>query len=94
MAAAENIDNLNHFIPRGESGVRQANYKDIALVDHDGKTTTPAQQVRWEFRVFALTFDNGKRKMRKMTTSPGAAVDPAWLGRCPRRGPHLTTMMT
>ena len=72
LGTGATLDNSNQFVAKRVAGVLQAPF-ETALVDHDGDageaTPTPVRQVKWDFRVFALTFDNGKNE----------ATDPAGL---------------
>ena len=60
LGAGDAIDNATfYFGPPTNTNPYQAQFGTIAPVDHDGDTATDTRQVRWYFRVFALTTDDG-----------------------------------
>ena len=59
----DHLDNMNRVIAVPGAGTTQVIFASIVTVDHDGDTgeadATAAIQVKWYFRVFALTTDDG-----------------------------------
>ena len=59
LGGEENPNNINRFMVKPMAGLVQAMF-DTTAIDPDGDGDKPASQVKWYFRVYALTFDDGK----------------------------------
>ena len=73
LGVGDAIDNYNFYYGVQQAGdVYQAQFDSIVAVDHDGDADTDAIQVRWHFRVYALTTDDGENEA---TDADGLADD-------------------
>ena len=74
LGSGDNLNNATWYQTKPATpAVIQATFGGITAVDHDGNTETAARQVKWYFRVYAVTTDDGPDDAT--TATPADAVN-------------------